>query len=204
MSTKQPLYAVCLVAALSSWPTPLQANPSNLEIPLFPKACEIEIDEARKINCLFEKEGIPSILNAAEKAEEGGNLEIAFRLYEFASRKGSPAGSYNVGVFYETGEVVEKNIDTAMDYYGESAAAEFVPAFFNLGNLFCQADFEANKNDCIYCLMRSFQAGDLDGGYNLAIFLIENDTDWGWAEVLLNLAADQGHEPSASLLEELK
>ncbi|WP_420337183.1 hypothetical protein [Roseibium sp.] len=116
MSTKQPLYAVCLVAALSSWPTPLQANPSNLETPLFPDACEIEVDEPRKINCLFEKQGIPSILNAAEKAEEGGNLEIAFRLYEFASRKGIPAGSYNVGVFYETGEVVEKNLDTAMDY----------------------------------------------------------------------------------------
>ncbi|WP_029061397.1 sel1 repeat family protein [Labrenzia sp. DG1229] len=204
MSAKQPLYAICLLTALTSWPAHLQATPSDRENLLYSDACESEIEESRQMNCLFEKQGIEGILSAAEKAEEGGHPEIAFRLYVFASRKGSPAGSYNVGVFYETGEVVDKNLATAMDYYGKSAAAEFVPAYFNMGNLFCQADFEANKNDCIYWLLRSFQAGDLDGGYNLAIFLIENDTDWAWAEVLLNMAAEQGHEPSAFLLEELK
>ncbi len=49
------------------------------------------------------------------------------------------------------------------------------------GSLFCQADFEAQKNHCKYWLMNAFQAGVLGGVYNhLAIYLTEKNTDWEW------------------------
>ncbi|WP_298963635.1 tetratricopeptide repeat protein [uncultured Roseibium sp.] len=182
----------------------MTANASATDGRVFPGACERETEETRQMNCLFEEQGIPGVLELAEKAEAAADLEFAFDLYEFASRKGSPVASYNVGVFYEEGGIVEQSTEKAIEYYSESAAADFVPAFFNLGNIFCRDSFSENKKDCAYWLLKAFQAGDLDAGYNLAMYLVKNETDLDWAEVLLNMAAEQGHEPSASFLDGIK
>lgn len=71
-----------------------------------------------------------------DKVEVPRNDAAALNLYRLASQNKLPAASYNVGVFYEQGRTVDKDLQKAFAYYMQAAQSGVVLAMQKVGTYY--------------------------------------------------------------------
>ncbi|MFB9052309.1 tetratricopeptide repeat protein [Formosa undariae] len=67
------------------------------------------------------------------KAAESNNMPLAFENFMEAAKEGHEYAQFNIGLMYEQGLGVQKNLEEAFSWYSKSAAQENSAAQFNLG-----------------------------------------------------------------------
>ena len=70
----------------------------------------------------------------------------AYRYYLKAAEHKEKRALFNIGSYYHRGELVEQNIETAIEYYEESSALGYVGAYRRLGRLYMEG-VDVTKDD---------------------------------------------------------
>ena len=66
-------------------------------------------------------------------SEQEGDYEEALYWYRKAARQGYKVGQYNLGVFYERGKGITKDLNLSVKWYKKAAAQDYPNALYNLG-----------------------------------------------------------------------
>ena len=104
-------------------------------------------------------------------SEQAGDYEDALYWYRKAARKGYDVAQYNLGVFYERGKGVAKDLKLALRWYKKAAAQDYPNAQYNLG-VFYERGMGVEKDEHM-AVDYYRQAADQDypnALYNLGVF----------------------------------
>ena len=75
------------------------------------------------------------------------SYEIAFDLLEHAEQ-GNPIDQFNVGLMYESGDLVTLDPGAAMYWYQKAAEQGLPEAQFNLGNMYVEEEGGHHRTPC--------------------------------------------------------
>lgn len=128
---------------------------------------------------------------------EKGNDEGAKAWFRMAARKEHPIASYNLGLMYEHGYGVTKNINTAMNWYRKAEQQNFLPAITSLGRLYLNNLNIQNASDQAFqYFSRAANQGDAQAQTSLGSMYhsgISTHQDFKKALGLFRKAAAQGN-----------
>ncbi len=95
-----------------------------------------------KLTASDEKSLIDDYNRLADSFTFKSNLEInkpkAFSLYKISAELGHKRATYNVGSYYEQGEIVPKDMSKAIEWYQKSANMGYGRAYHRLGNIYLE------------------------------------------------------------------
>lgn len=123
-----------------------------------------------------------------------GNMKCAVELWEDSSMLGNAKALYNLGICYETGKGVEKDLQQAVKYYTLASEANHPQAIYNLGLVYLEGSGVVPKDEKLGLEMLH-QAGDqglLEAQRCLGVFYTnEAQENWERAVYYFKLAAKQ-------------
>jgi len=129
--------------------------------------------------------------------QSGLYAEAAKIWLDLAQRDNHASAQYNLGLLYEQGLGVEKNLVAAARWYRAAALQSFPDAEYNLGGLYYRGEGVSRSIDeAVHWWVRAAQQGYAAAQYTLGILLlrgkevpqnVENGKKW------LQLAANHGH-----------
>jgi len=91
--------------------------------------------------------------------------------YHAAAEQGESNAQFNLGVFYETGQVVPQDYEEAVKWYKKAAEQECAPAQCNLG--LCYETGRGVKQDvrqAVRWFCRAARQGDKTAQHNLGVY----------------------------------
>jgi TPR repeat protein len=140
--------------------------------------------------------------------ESGRYVEAAALWEDVASRENHIAAQFNLGLLYEQGLGVQKQLGKAAHWYRLAAQQGYAPAQFNLGGMYNRgAGIPKNITEAVYWWAQAAQRGFTDAQFLLGLILIkgemvpqnvEDGTIW------LQAAANKGHAKAQTLLEAMQ
>lgn len=163
---------------------------------------------------------LPSLLAAARSGEADEHYEQAIRmhgkvpeeelfmLYARAAELGHEAAQYNVAMMYSNGESVNVDYQQAAYWFSKSAAQNFPPAQFRLGEMyfFGKGGLQEDRAMARRLFEAAAEQGDADAQMNLAILLASGDESSRSVEQArhwMNQADQGGHGAVAEWRSEL-
>ena len=109
----------------------------------------------------------------ALQVQDSASLEELFSLYARSAEMGNAIAQYNVAMMYCNGEAVNVDYQQAAYWFGQSAAQEFAPAQYRLGEMhyFGRGGLERNLAMALSLFTTASDNGDPDAQMNLAMLL---------------------------------
>lgn len=95
------------------------------------------------ITCL---PAISQSIDEAAAVRKSGDLKTAFEMYEKLAHQGNSEAQFNVGFFYETGQVVPQSYANAEIWYKKSALQNYAKAQSSLAWLYANDKPGVNKD----------------------------------------------------------
>lgn len=137
-----------------------------------------------------------------------GDISKAFRCYKAEAEKGNPIAQLNLGIFYHTGDGVEKNDVEAVKWYTMAAEQGNAEAQDRLGHCYQKhTGVEENPQKAFEWYMKAAKQGYDKALYNVGIcymggYGVEKDVDEGmrW----MKRSADTGYKPAIELVKFLE
>ena len=88
-----------------------------------------------------------------------------------AAEQGEPQAQFNLGVFYEIGQVVPQNYEEAVKWYRAAAEQECAPAQCNLGLCYeTGRGVPKDVREAVRWFCRAARAGDKTAQHNLGVY----------------------------------
>lgn len=123
-----------------------------------------------------------------------GNMKCAVQLWEDSSMLGNAKALYNLGMCYETGNGVEKDLQQAVKYYTLASEANHPQAIYNLGLVYLEGSGGVPKDERLglEMLHKASDQGLLEAQRYLGVFYTnEAQENWERAVYYFKLAAKQ-------------
>ncbi|XP_062874686.1 death ligand signal enhancer isoform X2 [Trichomycterus rosablanca] len=106
------------------------------------------LDEAEQNLSEVEANSVPIILNIMGlESAKSGDYEAAFQYFQVSAQQNYSKAQFNVGVCYEKGHGVQKDLNKALLYYRCAAAAGHVQAQYRCAKLLLNAQGERSDSD---------------------------------------------------------
>jgi len=142
--------------------------------------------------------------NSALDSWERGDISSAINIWQSLANSGDVRSQYNLGVLYEQGSAVEKNLWEAFHWFSLAAAQGFADAQFNCAlMLFDGEGCARNPSAAIEWLQKAASAGHTDSMFNLGQMYAAGEIveqDWDHSFRLLKASANKGHALAANNL----
>ncbi|XP_014779745.1 uncharacterized protein LOC106875932 isoform X2 [Octopus bimaculoides] len=142
--------------------------------------------------------GVDKYLNGV-KAASMGDYSKAINYWKQSAELGYSKSSFNLGLCYDQGTGVERNIKKAVKYYTDAADQDHCGALFNLAVLHLHgkvANKSQGKSEAIKLLLKAANLGYPLAKTYLGVHYIEETSDFSQAVQLFTEAAKQ-KEPDA-------
>lgn len=145
----------------------------------------------------------------AVTAYSAGNYQLARELWTDMANQGDTLSQFNLGIMYEQGLGIKRDISHAIGFYTLAATANYAPAQLYLANIFYSwfKDSPENMDHAIYWWTQAAIAGEPEAQYQLGKLYVEGvhiTYNHNSAKHWLGLAAEQNHDNATSLLLELE
>ncbi len=109
------------------------------------------------------------IFELAVEAEEKSELELAFNLFLMSAELKNAKAQYRVGLYYAQGMGVERNEETAVEWYQRAAESKNADAIIALGNAYREGKgVLKDDNKCLQYYTQAADLGDARAIYILA------------------------------------
>lgn len=155
-------------------------------------------------NALAQAEGLATKADSAPSADQA--RQIIDRTRPLAE-KGDASAQYNMGVLYDQGYGVNKNVDTARQWYLKAANQHFAKAEHNLGIIYKSGKgVEADATEAAHWFRRAAKDGEPAAQNNLAVMYVRGDgvpQDMGAAARWAAKAAASGNQSAIENLPEI-
>ncbi|XP_029648713.1 uncharacterized protein LOC115222575 isoform X2 [Octopus sinensis] len=142
--------------------------------------------------------GVDKYMNGV-KAANTGDYSKAVDYWKQSAELGHSKSSFNLGLCYDQGTGVERNIKKAVKYYTNAADQDHCGALFNLALLYLHgevANKSQGKSEAIKLLLKAADLGYPLAKTYLGVHYIEESSDFSQAVQLFTEAAKQ-KEPDA-------
>lgn len=138
------------------------------------------------------------------QAFTAGNYEQALRLWLPLAEKDNNDAQYNLGILYQKGLGVEKNLKTAFIWYKRAAANGNTDAMYNLGIMYDQGKvIYRSAKDATKWWQKAAELGNAAAQFNIAVEYAYGRTlgkDVDKAIMWWKKSAKQGHNDSRTAL----
>ena len=109
----------------------------------------------------------------AMELQDLASLDEQFELYARSAELGNAVAQYNIAMMYSNGEAVNVDYQQAAYWFRESAAQNFAPALYRLGEMhyFGRGGLAVDLDKAIELFEQAARRGDSDAQMNLAMLL---------------------------------
>lgn len=113
----------------------------------------------------------------AVRLSGSANLQKVFELYTKAAELGHASAQYNIAMMYSNGESVFIDYQQAAYWFRRSAALDFAPAQYRLGEMyyFGTGGLDRDLSRAVSWLQKAAQQGDADAQMDLAMLIGSGD-----------------------------
>ncbi len=144
---------------------------------------------------------------AGFSAYAAGDYATAFAEWEPLARAGDAEAEHGLGLLYQSGRGVERNLVRAAAWFRRAASSGMARAQAELGDMYARGDGMArNMTWAVNWWRKAADQGNTRAQYGLGVAYLEGDgvaADLDAAETLLTSAAGQGYAPARAKLTEI-
>lgn len=143
------------------------------------------------------------LLSEGLKEYRTGNYGAASRAFQKAANLDHPYAWFNLGVIYEKGRGVSRNLSTAFRWYLKAAEANIAEAQYNVGQMYYLGEgTDADQDKAFEWYLKAAEAGIAEAQAMVGA-IYQGHKDLEQARMWLQKAADQGLEAAKGALEKL-
>lgn len=140
-------------------------------------------------------------------AYSAGDYQAAYDIWSVLAETGNPRAQNNMGVLYTSGQAVERDVPTAIEWFRKSAEQGYALAMGNLGDTFFRGDGVPQDYEEA---ARWYELGAVSGDNESQFFMgrilnegLGRPQDPERAYVWFSIAADNGYEKAVDARDEL-
>ncbi len=129
-------------------------------------------------------------------AYQQGNYDEALAIWQPLADRGYPAAQFNIGMLYQNGVGVDRDLTTANAYFADAVDRDFAPAQLELGEAYLEGDgVDQNIDRAVSLMVKAADQGYAQAQYEVGLLYREGDVisrDHVRALEYFLLAAEQG------------